>query len=254
MKADGLRARMLRAEPLCGIFVKTPDVQIVEVLATTGLDFICFDAEHSPFDRGRLDGCMAVARALGVPALVRVPVGSPAEILKAMDAGALGVVVPHCTDAAMAAEIARAAHFGHGGRGYAGSTRWAGFGVKSMAEVLAQDEETIVIAQIEEPEGVEASAEIAAVDGIDGLFVGPADLAVCYGSSDPAGPEVRAGIKTVGEATKAAGKSCVTFAPSNAWTADLTALGVNMIFFASDHSYVAAGAKETAAAFRGRTG
>ncbi|MEL6794947.1 MAG: aldolase/citrate lyase family protein, partial [Pseudomonadota bacterium] len=241
-------------DPLCGVFVKTPDVQIVEVLAATGLDFLCFDAEHSPFDRGRLDACLAVARALGLSSLVRVPVGSPAEILKALDAGALGVVVPHCMDAATAEAIARAAHFGHGGRGYAGSTRWAGFGAHSMADVLAADEETIVIPQIEEPEGVAAAAEITAVDGVDGLFVGPADLAVCYGSSDPAGPEVRAGIKTVSDAAKANGKSSVTFAPSNAWTADLTALGVNMFFFASDHTFIAQGAKATAEAFRDATG
>ncbi|MEO1612378.1 MAG: aldolase/citrate lyase family protein, partial [Pseudomonadota bacterium] len=131
---------------------------------------------------------------------------------------------------------------------------WPKCAARAMADVLAADEETIVIPQIEEPEGVAAAAEITAVDGVDGLFVGPADLAVCYGSSDPAGPEVRAGIKTVSDAAKANGKSSVTFAPSNAWTADLTALGVNMFFFASDHTFIAQGAKATAEAFRDATG
>ena len=65
MNPNGLRARMRRGEPLCGVFVKTPEVQIVEVLAQAGFDFLCFDAEHSPFDRGRLDACLAMARALG---------------------------------------------------------------------------------------------------------------------------------------------------------------------------------------------
>lgn len=255
MDPKGLRARMRAGDPLCGVFVKTPDVQIVEVLAHAGLDFICFDAEHSPYDRGRLDASLAVARALGQPALVRVPVGTPAEILKALDAGALGVVVPHCADVETAEAIAQAAHFGHGGRGFAGSTRWAGFATKPMADVLAMDEETIVIGQIEEPEGVEAAAEIAAVDGIDGLFVGPADLAVCYGVTDIAGPEVRGALKKVCDAAKANGKAGITFAPSAALTAELSDIGVNMFFFASEHAFMMQGAKATVEAFRaaGRT-
>lgn len=250
MNPNGLRARMLRREPLCGAFVKTPAVEIVEVLAHAGLDFLCFDAEHAPFDRGRLDACIGMARALGVPALVRVTAGTPVDILRAIDSGALGVVVPHCASVETAEAIAKAAHFGHGGRGFAGSTRWAGFGTKSMPEVLAMDEETIVIGQIEEPEGVDAAAEIAAVEGIDGLFVGPADLAVCYGETSIAAEPVRAAIRTVCDAAEGAGKAAVTFAPNAGMTKELTALGINMIFFASEHAWILQGAKATAAGFR----
>ena len=253
MKTDGLRARMRRGEPLCGTFVKTPVPEIVEVLAQSGLDFLCFDAEHAPFDRGRLDACIGMARALGTPSLVRVTAGEPLQILRALDSGALGVVVPHCASVADAEAVARAAHFGHGGRGFAGSTRWAGFATKPMADVLALDEETIVIGQIEEPEGVEAAAGIAAVENIDGLFVGPADLAVCYGETDISSAPVRDAIASVSRAARDAGKSAVTFAPSAAMTAELAALGVNMIFFASDHAWMLKGARETAAAFREET-
>lgn len=250
MKPDGLRARMLRQEPLCGTFVKTPAVEIIELLARSGLDFLCFDGEHAPFDRFRQDACMAVARALDIPVVVRVPTGSPAEILKALDSGATGVVVPHCKDVKTAKTAAQAAHFGHGGRGYAGSTRWAGFATQPMADVLAQDCETIVIGQIEEPEGVENVEAIAAVDGIDGVFVGPADLAVCHGETAIDAPVVRDAIARVSNAARDAGISSVTFAPSNEMTAALKALGVNMIFFASEHTWLLQGARDTVSGFR----
>jgi 2-keto-3-deoxy-L-rhamnonate aldolase RhmA len=82
--------------------------------------------------------CFApLARAADFPVLVRVPSGSAEQIGMALDAGAHGIVVPHVTDAATAERVARASRFGPGGRGYAGSTRWAGFATRAMPEVLA---------------------------------------------------------------------------------------------------------------------
>ncbi|KAG1648249.1 hypothetical protein GQR58_029998 [Nymphon striatum] len=72
-------------ERLLGTFVKTPSVEVVEILAKSGLDFICLDAEHAPFDRMRLDACLAVARALDFPTLVRVPSDGADDILKVME-------------------------------------------------------------------------------------------------------------------------------------------------------------------------
>ena len=135
MSTDNLRTRMVRGDILAGTFMKTPAYELVEILAMSGLDFICLDAEHAPFDRGRLDACMAVARALKFPILVRVPDGSQAEILKALDSGATGVVVPHVATPEKAADVARWSRFGHGGRGYAGSHRWAKKAWQSVYDV-----------------------------------------------------------------------------------------------------------------------
>ena len=246
------RTRMLGGEILAGTFFKTPAYELVEVLAKSGLDFICLDAEHAPFDRARMDACLAVARALGFPALVRVPTGTPVEILKALDAGAAGVVVPHVDGVEKARAIARAAHFGEGGRGFAGSTRSAGYATRGMADVLAGDAETIVIAQIEEPSGVEACEAIAAVDGIDGLFVGPADLAVCYGVTDQASGPVRDAMERVGQAARAEGKAFMTFAADAAEAGPrLRALGVTTFFVASGHAFMLKGARAAAEALHG---
>ncbi|GIT90580.1 4-hydroxy-2-oxovalerate aldolase [Jannaschia pagri] len=248
MADASFKTRMLAGEILAGTFFKTPAHELVEVLHLSGLDFLCFDAEHAPFDRGRMDACLAVARALGFPTLIRVPTGTPSEILKALDAGATGIVVPHVNSVEKARSIAKAAHFGHGGRGYAGSTRWAGYATRTMPDVLAQDAETIVIAQIEEPEGVEAAEEIAALPGIDGLFVGPADLAVCYGVTDQSTGPVRDAMVHVGQAAAKHGKAFMTFAPSAAAGPDLRSLGVTMFFVASEHAFMLQGARVTAKA------
>ena len=242
----GFRARMLSGEILAGTFVKTPSYELVEVLAKSGLDFICLDAEHSPFDRGRLDACLAIARALDFPTLVRVGSGSEENILQALDSGALGVVVPHVDTIAKAEAIARASRFGHGGRGYAGSTRWAGFATRSMPDVMAQTDETVVIAQIEEPEAVDDADRIAAVPGIDGLFIGPADLTVAYGADAGAAAQLDAALAKVGAACQAAGKAYMSFVADASKAEAWTKHGMTMFFVASEHGFMLTRAKDQA--------
>ena len=250
---QSLKARMAAKETLAGTFVKTPAVEVVEVLAKSSLDFIALDAEHAPFDRGRLDNCLAIARALDFPTLVRVPSGEPSEILKAMDSGATGVIVPHVYSVEKARNIAKWSRFGHGGRGFAGSTRWAGFATRPMAEILKQSEdETVVIAQIEEPEGVDAVDEIAALAGSDGLFVGPADLSVCLGTTDPNSAPVRDAMRIVGQATQKHRKTFMTFAPTTETAGELRELGVTMFFIASEHSFMMHGASAAANALHAK--
>ena len=92
---SGFKEKMLSGEILAGTFLKTPNYILVEVLAQSKLDFICLDAEHSPFDRAALDQCLAISKALDFPVLVRVGEGSAKEILWALDCGAVGLVIPH---------------------------------------------------------------------------------------------------------------------------------------------------------------
>lgn len=248
MTETNLRNRMLEGETLAGTFLKTPAHELVEILSMSGLDFVALDTEHAPFDRGRMDACLAMARALNFPALVRTPDGSQAAILNALDCGGTGIIVPHVASVEKARQIAKWARFGHGGRGFAGSTRWGGFATRPMADLLRQStEETIVIAQIEEPEAVEAIDDIASVEGIDGLFVGPADLAVCLGADGPAAPEVRQAIGRVGEAARRHNCACITFAPNTDDLDALRSLGVSVFFIGSEQGMMLAGAKATAA-------
>jgi len=243
MSIATFRSTIATGAPLAGTFMKTPSVDILEVLILSGLDFVCLDCEHAPFDRQTLSACLAVARARDFPVLIRVPAATPDQIGAALDLGAVGIVVPHVTDASTAAAVARAARFGHGGRGYAGSTRWAVFGTRAMKDVLRQSiDETIVIAQIEDPEAVELADGIAGVDGIDGVFVGPADLAVCFGKDDPSDPMVLDAMRKTGRAAKAHNKAFMTFAGSAAAGPDLHDMGITMFFVASEHAFMLRGA------------
>lgn len=253
MRTSGFRNKVMSGAPMAGTFLKTPAYQLVEVLAQSKLDFLCLDAEHAPFDRATLDACVAMGRALDFPIMVRTGDSSPREILQALDYGAAGIVVPHVDSVEKAQAVARAARFGHGGRGYAGSTRWAGYATRAMPDLMAQSQnETLVLAQIEEPAGVEAAEEIARVDGIDGLFIGPADLSVGYGYDHQTSDELMSALKRVGEAARAAGKAYVTFVPdaekAKVWA---EAYGVTMFFVASEHNWMRAVANSVADGIKG---
>ena len=249
-RTSGFAGRMRAGERLVGTFLKTPAIEVIEVLAMSGLDCLCLDAEHAPFGRRELDACLAMGRALDLPLLVRVGAGTPDAILQALDSGAVGVVVPHVDGVEKARAVARWARFGVGGRGYAGSTRWAGFATRAMPDVLAQGAETVVIAQIEEPEGVDAAREIAAVPGIDALFVGPADLAVGYGVP-VASPEVDAAYEATGRACAAAGIAMWTWVAGEGAAAARAAQGVTGFLTGSEHAWMLAGARAAAEAVRG---
>jgi 2-keto-3-deoxy-L-rhamnonate aldolase RhmA len=246
MRTANLRVRVLGRERLASTFVKTAEVTVIEVLATSGLDFIVLDGEHGGYDRGRLDACLAVCRALDFPALVRIPSASDETILMALDAGAVGVVVPHVDSVQKAQAIAKAAHFGRGGRGFAGSTRWAGFATRAMGDVLDQDAQTIVMAQIEEPEGVEACEAIAAITGIDALFAGPADLSVGYGHRSQDNPDLPMALERIGRACAENDKGYVSWVPDAAKAAQWARYAMTGFVVASEHTWMRQGAAAAA--------
>ena len=105
--------------------------------------------------------------------------------------------------------------------------------------IKRSNQETIVLAQIEEPAGVDKATEIAAIDGIDGLFVGPADLSVGYGYDHQNSDELKAALVSVGEASRKANKAFVSFVPNpekaHEWNKDF---GVTMFFIGSEHNWL----------------
>lgn len=240
------RDKVTAGTVMCGTFVKTPAHDVIEVLAQSDLDFLCLDGEHSPFDRARMDLCLAVGKALGVPMLVRVACADATEILQALDSGADGIVVPHVDSVEIAQMVAKASRYGRGGRGYAGSTRSGAFATRSISENIEAGNGILVFAQIEDPASVDAADEIAAVDGIDGVFLGPTDLSVAYGETEGPSPSLKAAQKTVGEAAARHNKAYVTFITAPEHAADLLPLGVTMFFVASEHTWMRAGANQVA--------
>jgi staphyloferrin B biosynthesis citrate synthase len=243
-KTMGFKQDLQFGKPLLGTFLKTPHPHVVEVLASGGLDCICIDAEHAPFGRSAIDLCLMAARAGRLPALVRPASGAAHELLNALDCGADGILVPHIRSAEEARALARQAHYGPGGRGYAGSSRAAGYGSTSISDHLAASAaRTTVIAQIEDAEALDEIDAIAAVEGIDALFVGRIDLTISLGCSSPDDPRVIAAVELIVAACKRAGCASGMFLSRTADVAAWRTKGSSLFLLASDHNFIRSGAQ-----------
>lgn len=246
-----LRARMKGGEQLLGGFVKTPHPVAVEVMCRTGLDFLVLDAEHAPFDRAAIDACILAGLAWGCPVMVRVPVAEPDWVMPALDCGAAGLFVPHVADAAAARRLAALVAFAPDGRrGFSPSVRAGGYGRRGLGQHLrAARQDFTLVCQIEDPAAVDAVPDIAAVEGIDALFVGPADLTVAAGLDDMAHPDA---VALCERGVKAAQGRI----PSAIYVSDIAEAGrwreagASVLIVGSDHTLLLAGAGTKLAAGR----
>lgn len=204
-----LKARLNAGETLFGVFLGIPAPSMAEIAGWAGFDFVFADTEHGPGHSESAVGMVRAAEAGGTEALVRVTSSERTQILRALDAGASGVLVPQVNSKEEAERAGAAAHYPPDGvRGIAFSIRAARYGLRKPAEYLAAaKEETLVCVQVESGQAVERVAEIASVPLIDVLFVGPTDLSMNLGHpGDPTHPEVEEAIDRIFEAALASGK------------------------------------------------
>lgn len=201
---------------------------VAEICAGSGLDIVLIDGEHSPVNlESILAQLQAVAPYPAVP-VVRAPIGDPVVIKQLLDLGAQNILVPMVDSVAHAEAMVRAVRYPpHGVRGVgsalARSSRWS-----RIPDYLARASDLVSLTvQIETAEGLEQAAAIAAVDGVDALLVGPADLAASMGLLGQQNhPDVVAAVESVIAAGRAAG----------------TPVGVNAFDPATADRYAAAGA------------
>lgn len=235
------RHHLLTKKLLIGTFQKTPNMMISEVLASTSIDVVCIDAEHSPFDRRDLDSTIFAYRAADKPSLVRIQSAAPEHILNVLDCGATGVVVPHVDSEEKAKSIAKSARYGDKGRGYAGSTRAANYTGNTVAENLANNQHNTVIAQIEDLDALGVIDDIAAVEGIDCLFIGMMDLTVALDCNSPKDePVIEAAKKICAAANKADRRLGIFVADLNdvSYWRDQ---GVTLFLLGSEHGFIKQG-------------
>jgi 2-keto-3-deoxy-L-rhamnonate aldolase RhmA len=237
-----VRDRLRSRELLIGSWIKTPHPHVVEVLSLSALDLLVLDAEHAPFDRAALDVCIMAARAGGKPVLVRPASASPDYILNALDCGADGVVVPHVRSAQEAREVVKACHYQSGGRGFAGSTRAAGYTTLGMAKHRERAKDVIIVAQIEDVEALEEIDAICAVDGIDALFIGRIDLTISMDAASPDDPRVVAAVERICEAGQAAGRTIGMFLGRVSDVPQWRARGASLFILQSDQEFLLKGA------------
>ena len=232
--------------PRVGTFVKTNAVQVLEVLALAPMHFVVIDAEHAPLDRGDIDLLVLAGRAAGLPVLVRVADTSAAGIGSVLDVGAAGLLLPHVDSAGQARELVARTRCLGGQRGFSSSTRAAGYGTLAMAAAVQAVDRCFVMAQIESAAAVDAAEAIAAVDGVDGLFVGRADLALSFGEVDSRSARVLAATQRVLDVARAAGKAAGMAVGTVAERDEFAACGANWFLVGSDQSLLRQAAQAAA--------
>ncbi len=233
---------------LSGTFQKTPSHQITELLGDSGLDFAVLDTEHAPFDPAQIDLCMLAAKATNLPMLVRVARNEPDAILAVLDMGATGTFIPHVRTPQDAVRAVSASRYRGGTRGFSPSTRAGAYGAIDIDEyVTAADAQTVVIGQIEDADALDWLNDIGAVEGLSGLFLGRADLAMSLncGWNDAVLDE--AAIR-MADAARAAGIAAGAYLANEKRLPEFLEWGYSFFVFASDQVSVRAGAADSAAA------
>lgn len=214
---DNLTKRALRdGKTVFGVWVRFPDPTLVEVVAYQGWDFIVFDGEHGTLEPRECENLVRSAELLDVTPMVRVPANQPHLILRLLDTGVQGCHVPWIRDAADADAAVRAVKYEPRGERGLANARAAGYGQRSsLGEYVRKaNEETLVVVQVETASAVAQVDEIAAVDGVDVVFLGPADLSQSLGvPGEMRHPIVLEHLERVAEATLAAGKALGVIVP-----------------------------------------
>ncbi len=237
--------------PLVGMWVSTADTLSAEICAGSGLDWLLIDMEHGPNTLSTVLTQLQVIDTYGVPTIVRVPFADPVIIKQVLDLGAQNLLVPMVGSA----EEARAA---------VAATRYPPKGIRGVGSALARSgrwgrvaryveeasDHISLIVQVESAEAVEAAGEIAATDGVDGVLVGPADLAASMGlPGQQTHPDVVGAVHRVFEVVHAAGKKVAVNAFDPTAADAYMRAGADFICVGADVTVLARGSEALAARF-----
>jgi 4-hydroxy-2-oxoheptanedioate aldolase len=254
MISNPARAKLAAGEfVLCLSLRQLRSADAALIAQSAGFDAVYIDLEHATMTIADASNICIAAFALGLTPFIRVRSPSAADIAGALDAGALGVIVPHVASAADAAQAVRYAKFApSGSRSVSVLNPVMRYQSLPLAESIArQNELTMVVAMIETPQGAADIDAIAAVPGIDVIMIGPNDLSAELGipgrTRDPAIWDV---YERAGRACRAHGKVLAANSSGGPDFADMMAMGARFILGSNDVGYLLAGARQGAAAIR----
>jgi staphyloferrin B biosynthesis citrate synthase len=199
MLVNRAKDKAARGEVTYGTLLSFPSTDLVRFFGLVGYDWVFIDAEHDPVSPETVSRLVDACHLVGITPFVRVPEATPGTILRFLEAGAVGIIVPHLAGAEDAKAAVAAVRFGPDGQRGAGSTgRTNDFGLtRTPAEYFAlANSELWVWGLVEDPQGIDNLDEILAVDGLDVVGVGPGDLSMSLGMRGQAGhPKVRAMVE-----------------------------------------------------------
>lgn len=237
--------------PLIGMWLSTGSPLVAEICAGSGLDWVLIDAEHGPNDLTSILPQLQALAGYPVTALVRPPIGDTVLIKQYLEIGVQNLLIPLVESAEHAAELVRAVHYPPlGVRGVGASlgrsSRWSrveGY-VPNAADSIS------LYLQIESATAVANAEAILAVDGVDGIFVGPADLAASMGHlGQQDDPDVVAAVESCLALARAAGKPAGVYASDPVLAARYLAAGASFACVGADVTILARGTEDLAARF-----
>jgi len=258
MLANKLKQIWAEGKPSLNGWCSIGNAFTAEIMGAQGYDSVTVDMQHGALDYSSLLPMLQAMRASGVVPMARVPWLEPGAIMKALDAGAFGIVCPMVNDAAQAAEFVSFMRYPPLGQRSFGPTRvsvaaGASYYAKANSEILA-------FAMIETKEGMANLATIAATPGLDGLYVGPADLTLGLTQGrlapgfDREEPEMIAALKDILAACKANGIRAALHCGTPEYAARAIGWGYDMTTVSGDSRLLAGAAAASVAKFRQLTG
>jgi 2-keto-3-deoxy-L-rhamnonate aldolase RhmA len=248
------KAALAAGEPQIGIWASMCSPLVTELMAGAGFDWILVDSEHAPNDLSQIVTQLQTIAAYPTEAVVRIPTADATLIKRHLDSGARSLLIPFVEDAEAARRIVAATRYPPKGiRGVSVAHRGNRFG-RVPDYLHTADDTNCIVVQIETRKAVDAILEIAAVDGIDAVFIGPSDLSADLGHlGGSSHPEVQAVIQGAIERCRAAGRPIGILAPIQAEAKRWLELGATMVAVGSDAGVLRAGTDAIAKAF-GRQG
>ncbi|MFH1141196.1 MAG: aldolase/citrate lyase family protein [Chloroflexota bacterium] len=209
MRTNNIKAKMSQGKVVFGAIVNDYSPATVELFGAIGFDFVFIDCEHGPMSVDQVENMVRAAEVFNITPIARIPNHDDSTILRFLDRGVQGIIVPHCNTRAQAEAIAKAARYypeGHRGSG-GGRPHDYGIGVTRDQSIKWVNSQTLVMPMVEEVEAVKNLDEILKVPGIDLLHVASGDLGQSMGNApqaevwkvmDAAIPKIRAAGKWVG--------------------------------------------------------
>ena len=240
-------AKLRRGEVSIGSWLNLASPLAAEVMAVGGCEWLVIDAEHAPWDLGLITEGIRAIESQGCVPLVRPWTNDPAWFGLILDAGAMGLVVPHVSTVEQAEAIAAAVRYPPRGHRSSGTSR----ATIDRGWTAQANDHLIICPQIEDLEGADNTAAIMAVDGMDAAYIGPSDLALSMGltSADMfTNADHAAAIAKVLAGAQANGKPAGLPAPTVDRARALIAQGFTMIDYSSDYRILQAAVVEQLAA------
>ncbi len=255
-RENTLKRRIAAGKPALGVWIQMAEPSIAEIASLAGYDFLILDNEHGHASLDTLVHMMRAAQAGDATLMVRCPGSDGDYIKRVMDAGAEALMIPMLDTPEEAKAVVKAALYPPAGRrGYSSPTvRASGYGAAPDHAKRANDEVFITV-QIEHTDAVDRAAEIAAVEGVDCVFIGANDLAGSLGHMGDLGhPEVEARIRQCEDAVRSAGKPLGTIPRPGASVLDLAKEGYLILAGVADSYSLRQAFTADVAAFRKQTG